>query len=96
MEGGWVLGRAAGYGSGPVTPASEPGRERPERGCGEPVEEVERAPGESEAGRHRGQAGGSERGQAQARGQALEQRSPQQMGQQCRYDQRGNRPKCYL
>ena len=59
MEGASVLGRVAGYQVGPVTPASESGRERPERGCGEPVGEVERAPGEPEAGRHRGQAGGS-------------------------------------
>ena len=58
-EGRQVLGRTAADDVGPVTLESEPGRERPERGCGEPVEEVEPAAGESEADRHRGQASGS-------------------------------------
>ena len=44
-EGRQVLGRTAADDVGPVALASEPGRERPERGCGEPVEEVERAVG---------------------------------------------------
>ena len=59
-----VLGRAPGDEAGPVAAAPEPERQRPERHPGQPVEEVERQPGEPRAGCQQEQPGriGAEKG----------------------------------